>query len=158
LCERLVELRRHHQVAPVIFPTRDFDVLFLQKYQQSLSSLYRLPQNASVECLLDKLALFRVANAHGIPVPATVVCSSMEEVVAQAAKLRFPLVVKPRLAAQWRHKGAWEAVGGRKAFLVRSANELCSEYVQVSSVSPEVMLQEYIEGADSDIAVCCCFM
>src|SRR5690349_25151777 len=52
LCERLVELRRHHQVAPVIFPTRDFDVLFLQKYQQSLSSLYRLPQNASVECFL----------------------------------------------------------------------------------------------------------
>src|SRR5262245_52484237 len=34
LCQRLLELRRHHDQAPVIFPTRDFDVMFLQNHRQ----------------------------------------------------------------------------------------------------------------------------
>ena len=158
LCERLIELRRRHNQAPVIFPTRDFDVIFLHDHRQELSSLYRLPQNSAVEFLLDKLTLFRIAQDHDIAVPVTVVCSSIEEIDAQAQWLRFPQVVKPRIAAQWRRKGAWEAVGSRKAFLVESAEELRAEYLQISSISPEIMLQQYVDGADSDVAVCCCFI
>jgi predicted ATP-grasp superfamily ATP-dependent carboligase len=158
LCERLIELRKRHDDAPVIFPTRDFDVMFLQKHRRELSSLYRLPQNSAVESLLDKLALFNIAKTHDIPVPTTVVCRSIEDVAAQSATLRFPLVVKPRIAASWRHKGAWEAVGARKAFLVTNAEELFKEYALIASVSPELMIQEYVEGSDCDIAVCCCFI
>jgi predicted ATP-grasp superfamily ATP-dependent carboligase len=107
---------------------------------------------------LDKLELFKIAKEHEIPVPATVVCNSIEDVAAQSARLRFPLVVKPRMAVQWRQKDAWQAVGARKAFLVRSAGGLCAEYARLASISPEVMIQEYVEGADCDIAVYCCFM
>jgi D-aspartate ligase len=155
---RLIELRKRHDDAPVIFPTRDFDVLFLHKYRQELRSLYRLPQNDTVESLLDKFALFNIATKHGIRVPATVVCSSIEDVDAQLETLHFPVVVKPRIAAQWRHKGTWETVGARKAFLVANAGELRTEYLRISSVSPEVMIQEYVQGSDCDIAVCCCFL
>ena len=52
----------------------------------------------------------------------------------------------------------WEAVGARKAFLVESAEELRAEYLRISSISPEIMLQQYVYGADSDVAVCCCFI
>src|SRR5262249_42238897 len=155
---RLIELRRRHNEAPVIFPTRDFDVMFLHDHRQELRSLYRLPQNSAVEFLLDKLTLFRIAREHCIPVPVTVVCSSIAEIDAQAQLLRFPQVVKPRIAAQWREKGTWEAVGARKALLVESAEELRAEYLRISSISPEIMLQQYVDGADSDVAVCCCFM
>src|ERR1051326_2962797 len=156
LCERLIELRKDHDDAPVIFPTRDFDVMFLQNHSRELSSLYRLPPSSAVQCFLDKLELFKIAKEHEIPVPATVVCNSIEDVAAQSARLRFPLVVKPRMAVQWRQKDAWQAVGARKAFLVRSAGGLCAEYARLASISPEVMIQEYVEGADCDIAVCCC--
>src|SRR5262249_38174723 len=77
---------------------------------------------------------------------------------AQLTSLQFPLVVKPRVAAQWRQKETWQAVGSRKAFLVRSADEMYEEYSRISNVNAEVMIQEYIEGSDCDIAVCCCFM
>src|SRR5205823_1721176 len=99
LCRTLIELRRRHSDSPVIFPTRDFDVLFLHQHRPELSSSYRLPQNSAVESLLDKLALFHIANAHGIPVPATVVCNSADDIDAKLRTLRFPLVVKPRIAA-----------------------------------------------------------
>ncbi len=158
LCERLIELRKQHSDDPVIFPTRDFDVMFLHNHRCELGSLYRLPQNSSVECLLDKLALFKIAKAHEVCVPATVVCTSLEELDAESPKLQFPIVVKPRIAAQWRTKGTWQAVGGRKAFLAGTAEELRAEYLRIASVSPEVMIQEYVAGSDSDIAVCCCFL
>src|SRR5262245_12706923 len=158
LCQRLLELRQLHDHTPVIFPTRDFDVMFLQDHRRRLEGLYRIPQNEAAECLLDKLALFEVAKRQDIAVPATVVCSSIEEIDRAVLNLQFPLVVKPRVAAHWRRKGAWEAVGARKAFLVESAEQLRAQYLQISSVSPEVMIQEYVVGADSDIAVCCGFM
>jgi len=158
LCEKLIQLRALHVGTPVIFPTRDFDIMFLEDHRRELSSLYRLPKYSGVECLLDKLALFRVATELGIPVPATVVCSSVEEIAATLPSLRFPLVVKPRIAAQWRKKGMWSGIGGRKAFLVTRPEELKAEYLQISSVSREVMVQEYVDGSDCDIAVCCCFM
>src|SRR5262245_25775431 len=72
LCEKLIELRKRHNDAPVIFPTRDFDVMFLQNYSRELSSVYRLPQNAGIESLFDKLALFKIAQTYEIPVPFTV--------------------------------------------------------------------------------------
>src|SRR5437764_14668777 len=40
LCQRLIELRKRHDDAPVIFPTRDFDVMFLQNHRRQLGSLY----------------------------------------------------------------------------------------------------------------------
>ena len=158
LCQRLIQLREEHHDAPVIFPTRDFDVMFLHNQHSRLSALYRLPQDSSVECLLDKLALFKVASAHGIAVPTTVVCNSAEEIDRAIPSLTFPLVVKPRVAAEWRRKGMWEAVGARKAFLVATPEELRDEYRRLSSASPEIMMQEYIHGSDSDIAVCCCYV
>ena len=158
LCETLIELRKRHTEAPVIFPTRDFDVMFLHNHRSELNSLYRLPQNSAVECLLDKLALFKLAKRHDISVPATVVCSSIEEIDAELPTLQFPVVVKPRIAAQWRTRGTWQAVGARKAFLAETAEELRAQYLKIASVSPEVMIQEYIAGSDCDIAVCCCFV
>src|SRR5262245_20218536 len=37
LCERLIQLRERHDDAPVIFPTRDFDVIFLRNHRHELS-------------------------------------------------------------------------------------------------------------------------
>jgi D-aspartate ligase len=158
LFQRMIHLRQYHKVAPVVFPTRDFDVLFLHNHGEALGTQYRFPRNNAIECILDKLELFRIASSHGIPVPRTVVCSSMEQIEAETATLHFPLVVKPRSAHQWRRREAWEAVGSRKAFLVESLDVLRVEYNRIASAAPEVMIQEYVRGSDCDIAVCCCFM
>jgi predicted ATP-grasp superfamily ATP-dependent carboligase len=158
LCGRLLDLRERHDDAPVLFPTRDADVMFLHHHRRELEPRYRIPQNSAVESLLDKFALFQIATSHGITAPVTIVCASMEEITAQAASLRYPVVVKPRVAEHWRTKKAWRTVSARKAFLVESIEDLQAQYLRLSSVSPEVMIQEYVSGSDCDIAVCCCFM
>ncbi len=158
LCRRLIELRSRHTEAPVIFPTRDFDVLFLHEYGEQLRPYYRLPQDHGFGCLMDKLELAGVAENLGIAVPLTIACSSAEQLNQQIGSLRFPVVVKPRFAYLWRRKDTWEAVGARKAFLVHSADELQREYSRIAALTPEILIQEYVAGSDSDIVVCCCYM
>ena len=158
LYRRLVELRTKHAEAPVLFPTRDFDVLFLHQYGPQLRSLYRLPQDEGYAYLMDKLKLADLASSLDIAVPLTIACSSEKELQEQVDRLRFPVVVKPRYAYLWRRKGTWEAVGARKAFLVSSAAELKTEYRRIADFTPEILIQEYIAGTDSDIVVCCCYM
>ena len=45
LCRRILDLRRNHEQAPVLFPTRDLDVIFLHQYRKQLSSSYRIAQS-----------------------------------------------------------------------------------------------------------------
>jgi len=157
LYERLMQIRQEHALAPVVFPTRDADVLFLHNYADPLSQHYCLPPSREPAALLmDKLRLAALAQERDIAAPKTVVCSSEVDLERAAATFAFPLVIKPRRAEEWRGRGAWEEVGARKAILVDTPAQLRDEYRKVAAVSREVLLQEYVAGEDSDIVVCCC--
>lgn len=159
LCQRLLEIRGRHRVAPVIFPTRDFDVLFLHQYRDRLSPTYAIaqPNGSVIPLLLDKFELAQFAHAHGIATPQTLICRSTENFKQQIHTLRFPLVTKPRFAYQWRREGAWKKVGARKAIFIESLAHFENEYAQLEQVTDELLVQEYIPGNDSDIVVCCCY-
>jgi predicted ATP-grasp superfamily ATP-dependent carboligase len=157
---RLLEIREYHTQAPVIFPTRDFDVVFLHRYRERLTSFYRLPQppGEAVPRVLDKFELTALASLHHISAPKTTILTSAQDIDKQVADLKFPLVVKPRFAYQWRQKGSWEKVGGRKAILVESVEQLQDEYSQLMLVKEEILVQEYVAGLDSDLVICGCYM
>jgi len=159
LCRWLLAAKDRFPDRPVIFPTRDFDVTFLYRYREALSPFYRLPpaEWRATQVLVDKLETAKLAEAAGVPTPRTVSCTSLEDFERQLPELRFPLVVKPRCAFQWRGKVAWTKVGARKAFRVESADELREELRQIGEVS-EVLLQEFVPGADPDIVTFCCYM
>ena len=67
-------------------------------------------------------------------------------------------MVKPRFAYQWRIGKAWELVGARKAILAQNVDELLQEYHSIVAVNPEVLIQEYVSGEETDIVVCCCYV
>ena len=162
LCRRLLEIaaEQAHGEKPVIFPTSDFDVLFLHDYREALGSWYLLPQprDSPIIRMMDKFELATVAGQLGIATPRTVTCGSAADIERQAPTLRFPLIVKPRFAYQWRRSGLWEKVGAQKAIIVETEEELRALYHRLAEVTQEVLLQEYIAGGDSDIVVCCCYV
>ena len=160
LLDRLIELRGSFPEAPVLFPTRDFDLLFLHEYRESLVDAYLLPQAAasSILRLMDKLELARIAEEQGIPTPDTAVCRSVVELERAIPSLSFPLILKPRFAYQWRRSGLWEKVGGVKAIIVKSKEELREQYRRLSELAPDVLLQRYVNGHDEDIVVCGCYV
>jgi D-aspartate ligase len=145
-----VELR-----GSVIFPTRDFDVLFLDRYRVELAPHYRLaiPPHGVLERVLDKQALVLVARQAGVAVPRTMKAGSVEELARVQSEVGFPCVIKPVSSFQWRTTGSWERVGGKKAFLAGDLEELRREYARVANVHPEVLIQEWIPGATDQIGV-----
>jgi len=160
LCDKLLEIRNNHSRNPVIFPTRDLDVLFLHQYRKQLIPYFHIPQPDGdvIPRILDKYELAVVARELGIDVPETIVCSSIEEIENAGELLRFPVVAKPRFAYQWRRQGVWEKVGARKAVPIESVGQLREEYHRVSDVEKELLVQENIQGTDSDIVVFCCYV
>jgi D-aspartate ligase len=160
LCRRLLELAARQASKPVLFPTRDFDVIFLERYGSALAPAFVLPQPSASPILhvMDKLVLANVAAEAGIDAPRTAACDTLDAVMQSSSALSLPLVIKPRFAYQWRGKGSWERVGAQKAFIAESLPELRALYQRIATVGPEVLLQEYIPGDDADIVVCCCHM
>lgn len=159
LRDQLLALSGRFHQRPVLFPTRDFDVLFLQNYCNDLEHSFLLPQPSGSRILqmMDKFEMAVVAQQQGIPTPITLLCRSPAELEENIQKLRFPMVVKPQFAYQWRRKGTWEKVGA-KAIIAHSAEELRLQYRMLAGLTPEIMLQQYIDGDDRDIVVCCCYV
>ena len=157
LCNALLDIRKQHDEAPVIFPTRDADLVFLDEHAERLRAHYRLPPGGAARAkLMDKLQLASIAHELSIAVPGTRACDSAGDLVRVLKTLRMPVVIKPRSAHLWRRKGAWEAVGFRNAIFANSAEKALAEYRALSAVSAEVLVQEYVAGDDRDIVVCCC--
>ncbi len=138
----------------VIFPTRDADVVFLDRHREDLKD-YRLsiPSRESLRRVLDKGQLVEAAKAAGVPAPRTLVVRNASDLERVPAEAGFPCVVKPVSSYQWRGEGNWQAVGCRKAFRADSASELKEEYGRVAQVNPEVLVQEWIPGSTADIAI-----
>src|SRR5437764_439092 len=138
----------------VIFPTRDADVVFLDRYREQLAG-YRLsiPSREALALVLNKGLLARTAHTAGIPVPKTVVIRSADELEMVSEGIGFPCVVKPVSAHLWHGGNRWETVGCRKAFRVDSPEMLRQEYNQVAAVSPEVLVQEWIPGPSNEIVI-----
>jgi len=139
----------------VIFPTRDLDVLFLDRHRDKLEPHYRLaiPPRECLMQVLDKHALVNVARKAGVAVPRTLALHSEHELSRVAEEVGFPCVVKPISSYHWRESNNWDMVGGRKAFLVTSQEELTREYEQVRWANPEILVQEWIPGNTESISV-----
>src|SRR5262249_49325622 len=128
----------------VIFPTRDADVLFLDRFRPALEPLYLLaiPSRKVLHQILNKDALADVARAAGVAVPRTEMASSHDELQVKAKIVGYPCVVKPVRSVDWRTRQNWKQVGGTKAYMATNSAELERVYECVSRAHREVLLQE----------------
>ncbi len=151
----LCDLAEHLLIKPILLATRDLDVLFIEHHRDRLERHYLLPMPAPgvVLRLMDKFESAQMASRAGLPVPATFRASSASEIENIAREVSYPCVVKPTMAADWRGTQEWQSVGKRKAFSVKTREELLREYDKVSQASPHVVVQELIPGPDTNLCV-----
>lgn len=139
----------------VIFPTRDADVVFLDRFRSQLQPRYCLaiPPADCLRRTIDKHELARIALDAGIPVPRTLQVDSAEELNRFSEEVGFPCVVKPVSSFQWHQGDAWQRVGSRKAIRIDNRESLLSEYRQIAEVTPQVLVQEWVPGGVDQIVV-----
>jgi len=139
----------------VIFPTRDADVLFLDRFREELEPFFRLavPPRQVLRRVIDKYALVEAAIAADVPVPRTTVVRTASDLAAAVVEVGFPCIVKPISSVHWRVANNWNLVGGQKAFRANNFAELQSEYERLARVRPELLLQEWIPGSVDQIVI-----
>lgn len=150
-------LLRHVNDFPgaIIFPTRDADVIFLDRFRSELEEFYRLciPPANRLRTAIDKYELTRAARVAQVPTPRTILIDTSADLRFVSGRVGFPCVLKPVCAFQWRAGDAWGRVGARKAVRVDNEEVLREEYRQISSVTPQVLVQEWISGGTENIVV-----
>jgi predicted ATP-grasp superfamily ATP-dependent carboligase len=144
----------------VIFPTRDDDTVFLDRFREELQEFYSLvlPESGALHACLDKWETYQWAERAAVPTPKCWLVEGEEDLRRIRGELTFPCVLKAVAAHQWRKGSNWQTVGGRKAIAISSWDELSREYAVVSRAEKRVLLQEMIAGGDECLLIAACYL
>jgi D-aspartate ligase len=155
----LIQLGRTLPGRAVIFPTRDHDVVFLDRFRTELEPYYVVttPPRDSLAICLDKWETWRAAERAGVPSPTCRVVDDIEQLRAVLPDLAYPCVLKPVAAYHWRTGANWSLVGARKAIAVGSEAELLAEYGSISKAETRVLIQDLIPGGDEYLKIVACY-
>jgi D-aspartate ligase len=130
----------------VVLPCQDDGLELVAHHRAELVDLGYQPIEANDEVLLamlDKERTYELAREVGIPVPQTAVVTSVEETTAAAAQIGYPCALKPR------HSHLFGPhFPGKKAFVVRSEEELWSRLASTEGLGLELIVTEIVRGAD----------
>lgn len=147
--EDLLALARSFSERPVLFLTEEATVRTVSARRSALESCYRitLPPAAILDSLMHKQSFQRLAERHDFRVPRSLHVLD-DDTLEQARELRYPVVLKPG------KKDAGYGRSFRKAYRLESFDELCRQSRQIMPVLPDLVVQEWIDGADSDVYFC----
>lgn len=133
---------------PVLFALSDALCAFVSRNAESLRHSFRfvLPDEESVNRILDKRQQYSLAEAAGIQVPPTFYPEDGEELVGLASKIDYPVILKPYTA----HVGR-PTISNRKVLVVHSADELISGFSNCTTSEARFMVQKIVPGKDDAI-------
>lgn len=133
----------------VVYLTEEKTVVAVSAMRDQLapSLRLRLPSHERLLALMHKEGFQRLAEELKLPVPPAVRLTSSAD-LPKLERLRFPCVFKPS------EKNYEYGARFKKAYKVSSAQEVAGLYAQIEPVMPDMVVQEWIEGHDSDIYFC----
>jgi predicted ATP-grasp superfamily ATP-dependent carboligase len=150
--ERLVELARGFEEAPVLVPVDDAAVEALATGAERLGAAFRLtgpPPRAALE-ILDKARQYERVRTAGIPLPATWVPEGPHAAARIGAAATFPLLVKPRSAQRFRARRGFKVVRVGTPLELEAALAAFSEPMVVQEAVPGGVERIYEYGAFVD--------
>lgn len=160
LLKYLIGLGKEIGHRSVIFPTRDDDVVFLDRFRSELEPYFILtvPKSSALNVCLSKWETFLLARRTHVPTPKCWSVDGEEELRQVLPEITYPCVIKPVASHHWRKGGNWDVVGHRKAIRISSPQELLKEYSGISLADSRVLIQEMVPGSDDCLFVAACYL
>ncbi len=155
LIQELVNLGPQLSQKAVLYPCADMNVMLVSRHRSELAPWYHvvLPAQDVIDTLMNKLDFYAYAEQNGFPIPRTRFLNSREDAERAAAELTFPCVLKPPLSAN----PAWEKNSKLKAYKLSGPAELIQFYEQSKVWAKDLIVQEWVEGPDSNLYSCNCY-
>jgi D-aspartate ligase len=154
LIQALERLGPQLKYRAVLFPCTDSSVLMVARHRERLAPWFHvvLPDTDVLETLQDKVRFAAFAERIGLPVPRTALLHDRADAERAAGDLAFPCILKPPLKTP-----RWEQNSSAKVHRVASGEELLEVYDRCSDWADVLMVQEWIEGSDSELFSCNCY-
>lgn len=148
LLHTLLELGPTFGDPPVLFPSGDLNLAVISRARDQLAPYYRvsLPPAPVVELALNKRAFYQFASENGFPIPRTYFLESQPNIDAIAREVEYPCIIKP-----FQPTAAWRQTFDTRLFIVQSREELLPLYERLYAVHQDLVLQEYMSGADREL-------
>jgi len=136
----------------VLLPMRDITLEEVLRNAEAFRGMVKVPfaEHAIYSAASDKAYVLRLAKKLGVPAPATLFpadFSGTEELIREASKLGYPLVIKP-CRSRFRAGGIWHSTHVRYASGEIELREILNESAFGAS---SFVLQERIEGEGTGI-------
>lgn len=153
--EFLLELAFELGERPLLLPTRDHDVNMIRRNRQALEERFTLsmPANEVLDHILDKRALYLIAEEIGIACPRSFWINGPADMQRALDEIPIPCIAKPVSASDWRKPVIWDAVGRRKAVVFHDRGELERFYASICDFESALCVQEFIPGDDTELAI-----
>jgi D-aspartate ligase len=147
----MVELAGSMNAKPVLISSSDQFVTAIARHRDLLADHYTLSPGSAIQGLLaDKQTQYDLAGRHGMPMPRTQNATSEEQVAEFSKTARFPCLIKPTHFRLWQRFPPEHPLWDRKIAIAQDAERLLHYYRLAATVSPNVILQEIIEGPDTN--------
>jgi D-aspartate ligase len=136
--------------APLLI-TKDEPVLWVSENRDQLSEFYHinLPSREVVNLLMNKTKFLELAKEEKWPVPLSWEINDRDDLSRNLSRITFPCILKPQVK-----NSEFREHCPQKAFKVFRQDELIRSYEMVAQWEREVIIQEWIEGKDEQIAFC----
>jgi D-aspartate ligase len=146
LVDALVDLGSRLACRPVLILTGDHSVKAVSEYRELLEPLYRisLPSAEMVSALADKSQFQKLAEREGFIVPRGTILRTTAD-LDLLGTLTPPLIVKPADKTLVLNRRVERAL---RAATMAEARQVA---VDMLACAPEVIVQEWVEGPDTEI-------
>ena len=136
---------------PVLIPASDQFVTAIATHVDELKKHFVFCHQAAPlqATLATKENQYALAQKHGMPIPRSQFITSAEELQEFAASARFPCLLKPLHCREWEKMPSTNPLTGSKLATAASAAELMASYDSVRAFTPDIVVQEMIEGPDT---------
>ena len=148
LVDALEDIGRQLPLKGVLFPSGDLNLDVVSEHRDRLGQYFHisLPARDVVRMFLNKKMFYQFAMDRGFPLPQTVFPTGLAHMREAAARLAYPCLIKP-----FQPNDTWRKTFDTRLFVADSAEALIALYELLSGVHQDLIVQEYMPGADSEL-------
>ncbi len=145
----LTSLGKRFIAPPVLFLSEEKTVEQVSLHRDKISSMYLLnmAKHSQIINLQSKIGFQKLAEKFNSPIPKAVAIENNSD-INKVKTLSFPCVFKPL------YQDSAYAKQFKKAYKVENIKQIESLYLKISPVMPNMLVQEWLHGKDSDIYFC----
>jgi D-aspartate ligase len=154
--EKLLDIGQARRETIALFPTQDALVLVLSQNRQALARHYAfvLPDENTVNLLMDKTAFHQWAQKHQFPVPEGCIVDSQDDLNHALRHIAYPIVIKPLFRTS-----GWERQSpADKIIKLTTRNDLATIRFDLFASAPRFLVQRWINGGDGNVHFCLVYL